>query len=192
LFPPVSEIKRRRRRLGLTQGKLAELSGVPQEAISRIETTAIREPSYIIVKKLFEALEAAVAKIDGGTNSELTAGQVMNGKIVSISSTDSIDKAWDLMKRHNFSQLPVIDSTGKMVGAVSENELAKIGSRELAARFRVGEVMTDAFPVVGTSKRLRVLRSLLLEGGEPAIIVEKRGRAIGIITKSDLIDAIYL
>ena len=52
------ELKRFRRRRGLTQEQLADLSGVGQTAISRLERTAGANPHWETVDKLARALRA--------------------------------------------------------------------------------------------------------------------------------------
>jgi predicted transcriptional regulator len=64
VFSPISYIKGRRERLWISQVKLAELSGISRDIVSRIESSKISEPSYMVVKKLFEGLEWAVAKMN--------------------------------------------------------------------------------------------------------------------------------
>lgn len=191
MFPAISEIERRRVRLGLTQIRLAKLSGVDQDVISRIERRVIRDPSYTTVKKLFEALDAF--QIDGheNKNDELTAEKIMSHTIVSVKPSDYTDYAWELMKHKQFSQLPVIDSAGKVIGGILEKDLARISNIDLASKTRVEDVMSDGFPIVGKSKGISKLRSILLEANEQAVIVMEKGRAIGIITKADLIDSVF-
>lgn len=191
MFPPISESKRRRKRLGISQVRLAELSGVSQDTISRVENGRIKDPSYTTIKKLFESIETALASSQESDNYELTAEAIMSCTIVSVRPSDYADRAWDLMKSNNFSQLPVIDATGKVVGGVSETELTRIGSAGLASKTKVEDLISDAFPIVGKTKKISKLRSILLEGNEPAVIVMEKGRAIGIVTKSDLIDAVF-
>lgn len=190
MWPPLSDIKERRRKLGISQLKLAQLSGISQDIISRIESSTIREPSYLTVKNLFEALEYAANVNEESGKNDLTAECVMSRTVTSIKPLDYADGAWNRMKSNNFSQLPVIDPTGKVVGGISETELAKIDG-DLASRTRIKDVMSNAFPIVGKSTKLSTLRSLLLEGREAAVIVQEKGLTIGIITKSDLIDAVF-
>jgi predicted transcriptional regulator len=53
----------RRKALGVTQAQLAELAGVPQGYISRIETNAFakRGPGYERLSRVFDALDKAEA-----------------------------------------------------------------------------------------------------------------------------------
>ena len=55
-FPPVSDIKRIRKSLDITQTELAAASGVSQSTIAKIERNKM-SASYETVVKLFETLE---------------------------------------------------------------------------------------------------------------------------------------
>ena len=52
-------LKRIRNKKGLTQEKLAKLSGVDQSTICAIETQRMKSPSWAIVAKLARALDIA-------------------------------------------------------------------------------------------------------------------------------------
>jgi len=54
-FPPLSYIKKMRKKFGLTQAKLAKMAGVSQSLIAKIESEKI-DPSYKIAKKIFTVL----------------------------------------------------------------------------------------------------------------------------------------
>src|SRR6266478_2623122 len=56
MLPQLDEIPKKRKALGLTQSKLAQLAGVSQSIIAKIESGTV-DPSYSIAKRLVEALE---------------------------------------------------------------------------------------------------------------------------------------
>ena len=56
-------LKELRKKQGLTQEQLAEISGVDQTVISRIETEEIRRPRWEIVARLARALSVKPEKL---------------------------------------------------------------------------------------------------------------------------------
>ncbi|RLI81888.1 XRE family transcriptional regulator, partial [Archaeoglobales archaeon] len=56
MFPEIDEIRKRRKRLGISQKKLAELVGVSQPLIARIESGKF-DPKLSLVKKILKTLE---------------------------------------------------------------------------------------------------------------------------------------
>lgn len=190
-WPDIALISKMRKDLDITQQQLAKLSGVPQPVISRIEDGGIPNPSYSAVRKLFEALSDYKARNRNrnrtGTISQQqpVASDLMNKKVVSAMPSSRVKDAWAIMKDRGFSQLPVIDERGRIVGGLSENSLPSDDMEGILEK-RVEEVMVDAFPIVGKDTRLPTLVSLLKT--EPAVLVVDKGRAIGIVTVFDLME----
>lgn len=177
-FPPLEQIKVMRRKLGLTQTQLAKLADVSQSMIAKIESGQL-DPSYSIVQSVFNALSSE------GKKTELTAEQVCRKKIISIEYGASIHEAIKLMRKNEFSQAPVLQK-GLIVGTVSETSLlTAVGEGKKI----VGEAMTDSPPQVGLKTPAKTLASLLLI--HPLVIVADKGKAIGLVTKSDLLEKMY-
>src|SRR3989344_796196 len=109
----LSEIKKIRKKLGLTQTELAKKAGVSQSLIAKIESDQL-DPGYSRTKQIFDALEELTA------NEELCAADVMNKKIITAKTTDTMSEIIKLMKKHGISQLPVLDEE-KPVGMITEH-----------------------------------------------------------------------
>jgi predicted transcriptional regulator len=181
MLPELDAIALKRRRLGLTQSQLAELTGVSQSYIAKLESRRI-EPSYRRIKAILEVLESLEQR------SEIKASEVMTRDVVSVQVRDPVQKAVDLMRVHGFSQLPVLDGD-RPVGSISERTLIERmidgEDRVAISKKPVSEVMDDAFPQVGEDAPISLLTSLLRV--YPAVLVTRRGEMIGIITKADLL-----
>jgi len=63
MMPEIEEIKRRRKKLGITQKDLAKMLGVSQPLIARIESGTI-DPKLSLIKKIFSILEVMEGKIN--------------------------------------------------------------------------------------------------------------------------------
>ena len=176
-----SEIKALRMKLGLTQARLAELAGVTQAYVAKIEAGDADPKASTL-----ERLSAVLAR--GGEEKPLTAEQMMNSPIISVRRADTVERAASLMKSNDVSQLPVLEG-GKQVGSISETILMrKVAAGESVdrlAKSSVGRMMEDPFPTVGKDTTTDAIYSLLEHS--PAVLVIDRGQAVGIITKADVL-----
>ena len=175
----LEEIKKIRKKLGMTQSELANRAGVSQSLIAKIESGRI-DPTYTKTKKIFAALSDLEKK------GEIKAEQLMASRIVSASSSTLIKEAIARMKKYGISQLPVIDSH-KLVGMVSESTIldALLNSKST----KVSEIMQEAPPIVSKTASIQVVSNLLKH--YPIVVVSEGGRLIGLITKSDLLGKLY-
>src|SRR5213594_4757436 len=158
MLPTLDEIPKRRKALGLTQSRLAELAGVSQSIIAKIESGSV-DPSYSIVKRLVETLERQ--SVD---TARPRVSEIMSRPVISVSRTQFVRDAVDLMKRRGYSQLPVFDGT-RCVGSISEKTILDRAARgetlqELLGR-RVREIMDSPFPIVNDDTPLDMVLGLM-------------------------------
>ncbi|RLI86336.1 MAG: XRE family transcriptional regulator [Archaeoglobales archaeon] len=181
MFFEIEEIKRRRKKLGVTQKKLAELVGVSQPLIARIESGDI-DPKLSLVKKIFEVLEELEGK-------SVNAKSIMHSPVMSVTPETSLREAIKLMMEHGISQMPVIDGK-RVLGSISESSVVRlILERGVeAANMKVKECMEAPFPVVSPDEKLESISKILLTN--QALLVEEDGRILGIITKHDVMKAL--
>ncbi len=175
MFPEIEEIKRKRKKLGVSQKKLAELVGVSQPLIARLESGKF-DPKLSLIKKIYRVLE----EIEG---SRVDARSVMNAPVISVRPDDSLKYAAEIMISKEISQLPVVDSE-QIVGGLTENDVVKAIVERGSSEFKVGEVMGDPFPMVEPEESLTVVSRLLLD--YPAVLVVEGSKVVGIITKQDV------
>jgi predicted transcriptional regulator len=175
----LDEVKKVRKKLGMTQTELAKRANVSQSLIAKIESGRI-DPTFTKTKKIFEALSDLEKK------EEVKAAQIMNSKIIDISPDSSIKDAIGKMKKSNISQLPVIEHH-KLIGLVSESTIldALIDGKAKLVR----DIMQEAPPIVAKNTGIQVISSLLRHF--PMVIVAEEGKLVGLITKADLIGKIY-
>ena len=181
MLPSLEDIHRRRKELGLTQTKLAALAGVSQSIIAKIEAGTV-DPSYSVVKRILGALDR-VTTVPGRKVSEM-----MSRPVVSVSRTQFVREAVDLMKRKGYSQLPVFEG-GRCVGSISEKTILDKAARgeplESLLGHRVRDIMDSPFPVVNDDTPLDFVLGLLQ--GNYGVLVAKGESIVGILTKSDIL-----
>ncbi|MBD3387870.1 MAG: CBS domain-containing protein [Candidatus Altiarchaeales archaeon] len=183
-LPPLAEIEKLRKRLGLTQTELAVKAEVSQSLIARLEAGTV-DPRYSKVAKIFLALDEMKGK-------ELEAQQIMTKGVVGIQHTASIEYAATKLKKHNLSQMPVFDGD-KAIGSFSEKVVLGLISKGADAKTfskeEVGEHMEESFPTVKPETPLSVVSALLEHN--TAVVVQEQGKNIGIITKADLLKVVH-
>lgn len=179
MFPPLSEVKLLRKKIGLTQHQLSKAAGFSQSFIAKIEYGA--DASYSKAVKLFETLE------EFGKGKELKASEVMSKKIFSVSPHATLREAVKKFREHDISQLPVVEG-GNAVGVVSENDVlaALVEGRHSAT---VAQVMEDAPPIVPPAASIRTISPLLRYC--PLVVVAEKGRMLGVISRADLLEPLY-
>jgi predicted transcriptional regulator len=180
----LSSIEPRRRRLGLTQLQLAKAAQVSQSLVAKVESGAV-DPAYSRARALLEALDSLESK------SKPTAGEVMTPKVHSVRPGELVKNVAAFMRRHQISQMPVVEG-GSALGSVSEKAiLDRIASQEdyaKIAHLKAKDIMEEAFPVVSPSTPIGAVAELLKSF--PAVLVRKGSEFCGIITKADLLKAV--
>lgn len=176
----LKDIKTLRKKLGLSQTDLAKHSGVSQSLIAKVEAGRL-DPTYSKAKKIFESIELLSKK------HEVKAEQIMEKKIIPVSSSDSIKDVVAKMKKYEISQVPVIDE-GKAIGLISEAVLldAVMGGEKDSD---VKDIMQDAPPIVSRESSVDVISSLLRHF--PMVLVAEKGNLLGLVTKADLVRNLY-
>ncbi len=184
ILPELTELKNKRKRLGFTQSDLAAKTGVSQSLIAKIESDSI-VPSYLNAKRLFDFFDSLNAQ------TQAKAQDFMSTKVISVLPQATLKDAVKVMKKHAVSQLPIIED-GRNIGTISEKSvLEKLNSAEdmnKISALEVSEVMGEAMPTVRKDSPFKVISALLEHN--PGAIVASKGKVIGIITKSDLLNAV--
>jgi predicted transcriptional regulator len=170
-----------RTRAGLTQAKLAELAGVTQAYIAKIEA-GLADPRVSTFEKISNVLEQ-----EGAEGGRILVGEIMSSPIISVKPDDKIERAVRLMESHDVSQLPVLEG-GVQVGSISETTFVrKIASGKDMPKLlgsSISEIMDEPFPTVRKDADVNFAYHLLEH--EPALVVVEHGRSVGIVTKADV------
>ena len=179
MLPRIDSIKHQRQKLGITQKKLASLTGVSTSMINQIESGR-SQPSYETAKKIFENL----SNLEGKSSSH-TAGDFCSKEIVKLKPSDTLHDAIKKMHQLSISQIPVFDSKD-IVGVITEDgivkHLASTGGLELK-NAKLEDTMDSVPPIVDWNTPANVLVPLIRYS--KCILVTKKLKIVGIITASD-------
>ncbi len=178
-LPSPEEIRRMRLRIGLTQKELAERAGVSQSLIARIENGSV-DPRLSTLRRILKALEEAA-------KDKVKARDVMHSPVISVEVNENVGKAAELMWKYGISQIPVLKD-GRLVGTILEDSIVRAmlsNPHENVSSWPVKRIMNEVLPIVSPQEDIETIMQILTK--EPAVLVMKAGRIIGIITKSDII-----
>ena len=168
-----------RLKLGITQKKLATMTGVSTSMINQIESGR-SQPSYETAKRIFENLSNLESR-----SSSHKAGDFCSQDIVKLKPTNTLHDAIKKMRELSISQIPVFDGK-EIVGLVSEDgivkHLADIEEGELK-NAKIQDMMDPVPPIVDFETPANVLVPLIRYS--KCILVTKRTKIVGIITASD-------
>ncbi len=181
MLPEIQEISRRRRQLGIKQKDLAGMAEVSQSFIAKLESGKIN-PSYQKVKAILESFERLEHE------NSIKAKDIMNRKLIFVNRSDKISEVVKKMRNNSISQLPVF-SGDAVVGTISEKTIVDqmAGAKNIKdiLKLPVSDILDEAFPQISDSTPITVITTLLRFN--QAVLITKRGKAAGIITKSDLL-----
>lgn len=174
------DVRRMRLGLGLTQKELADMAGVSQPLIARIENEDV-DPRWSTLQRIIKALEQAAGK-------ERTLAEVMSADPVSVAGGTSLVSAIAQMKDHGYSQLPVVVD-GRPVGAVTEravvHAMAEVGDPEKVRDLTVDDVLEDTLPTLAPDTLAEAALDLI--ESVPAVLVVEDETLVGIVTRTDLL-----
>ena len=121
----------------------------------------------------------------------------MNRPVVTVKPLDSIRHAREIMEQRRINQLPVVVD-GRLVGIVTDRDLRDAFPSVFDERrnghahpdsIPVGDVMTTNVLTVGPAADVRMAARLMRGERIGALPVVEAGRLVGILTRSDVLDA---
>lgn len=178
MLPRLEYIKQARRRLGITQKKLAKLAGISTSMINQIESGRCK-PSYENARKIFEILTSIEEQ------SSLKARDICSHKLISVQKNQSLHSAILKMRSNSISQIPVFDGS-RVIGVLSEDGLAKRMVEKNEKQLRdmlISTVMDPPPPIVDEGIPAKALIPLVRFS--KCVLVSESASVTGIITLSD-------
>jgi CBS domain-containing protein len=143
----------------------------------------------------------------------MQARDVMTQNVVTVTPTDSVLKAAQLMLQNHISGLPVVDVNGDLVGVVTEGDFLRrseigtqrhrpkwlefvVGPGKLAEEYvhtsgmKVEEIMTPNPHFVSESDSLETVVEVMERCHVKRLLVMREGKMVGIVSRADLMRAL--
>ena len=129
----------------------------------------------------------------------MNIAKIMTPKVftVFLHETDTVRQGLEVMKRHGYTAIPVLDLEDKYLGCISEGDflwhiLAK-GSADWKEqeKYRIGELLRRDFcePLDIEADRDKVIEALLKQNFVP--IVDSRNVLCGIVTRRSAMEYLF-
>ncbi|HWD75401.1 MAG TPA: cystathionine beta-synthase [Solirubrobacteraceae bacterium] len=198
------------RRLAQAEGILAGGSGGLALHAAVAVGAEIDDPGAMVVVILPDGGRSYLSKIFSDAwmrqygflerDSNLTVGDVLRRKreagefpeLVTVQPHTRVREAVALLHEHRVSQLPVVSAHDPttVVGAIGERGLLRHAAEDPALLdAEIAEVMEPPFSAVASQDPVREAVELLV-GDQQALLVTHDGRAEGLVTRTDLLEAL--
>jgi cystathionine beta-synthase len=198
------------RRLAQLEGILAGGSGGLALHAALAVAAEIDDPDSLVVVILPDGGRSYMSKIysDGWMrqygflerDSKLVVGDVLARKrkageipsLITVETHYRVRDAIALLHEHRVSQLPVVSAydPATVVGAIGERGLLKRAAEDPSLLdAEIVEVMEPPFAAVSTEDPVRAAVEWLV-GDQQALLVMHDGRAVGLVTRADLLEAL--
>jgi CBS domain-containing protein len=140
--------------------------------------------------RIWSPASAPAARSPAPPASKRAAGEIP--PLVTVQTHFRVRDAVALLHEHRVSQLPVVSAhdPSTVVGAIGERGLLKRAADDPSVLdAEIVQVMEPPFPGVSTADPVREAVELLV-GDQQALLVTRDGRAEGLVTRTDLLEAL--
>lgn len=132
------------------------------------------------------------------TINEIKVWEVMTNPVETVSSSDTLDTAIELMRALDIRTVPVVSKDGDIEGVLGMSEIIdhnwKGGSRSLAelsdVRIEVSSVCRDVVYTVNWDNDLESAADLMVKHGISTVPVLESGKAVGVVTQYDILEVV--
>lgn len=108
--------------------------------------------------------------------------------VISISASDTVKMAADVMVRHRIAALVVMQND-TVVGMVSEREIVEALSTygSAAGRIQIKQISSRRLVTVSPSESIKRAMSLMTHGHARHLLVMEKSRLVGIVSLGDIV-----
>ncbi|MGB6367823.1 MAG: CBS domain-containing protein [Thermoanaerobaculia bacterium] len=114
----------------------------------------------------------------------ITAGDLMNPEILTVSEEMSVEEAAAFLTEHEITGAPVENSNGDFVGVIS---VVDIAAGSFSGSRLVAELMTPDIQAVPEEATVSEVASLMLDDHLHRVLVIRDEQPVGIVSTSDLL-----
>lgn len=165
-------LKKKRNKIGTTQGKISDLTGLSITQISRIENNDSNY-SHSHAYKIWETLKQL-------ENDYETAEEVMNSSIYWAHPEDTIIEIRKIMRKNDYSQLPV-KKDGKHIGRIDSKILMGAENPDEKIENYTGPTYTETSPETPVESIREIVKK------DSAVLIKQNGEYQGLVTRADII-----
>jgi len=143
---------------------------------------------------------------------------VMTGKVITVTTADSVEKCAKLLQENEISGLPVVDEEGKIVGMITEGDLIRRASRieapgyleilggliylgspnkfvdelQRAMALEAGKMMSKDVVSIKPGESLERAATLMVKNNVNRLpVIDDDGELVGIVSRRDIMKHLY-
>ena len=113
----------------------------------------------------------------------------MNPRFITIGPDASLAEARALLDQHRIRHLPVVED-GNPVGIITDRDIRSAAPASSLGQVKVGEAMTKNLIMVTPDTQVQEAAKLMVTHRIGGLPVQKEGKLVGIITETDLLNAL--
>jgi len=178
-LPTIDYLIELRKSLRITQPQLARIIDEPRSTIARIESKKY-EPKFEVIQKIYNFLYKKQ------NISQKPLCEFGKRKIVSVKPNQTINKAIDLIIKHKFECIPVIDND-VVKGKITTMKLATRKTSARDSKIKVSNFMEEP-PIIVPCLTPGTLIKPFLESSSDCVIITEKGELIGLVTLWDFLN----
>ncbi|WP_242057677.1 chloride channel protein [Nostoc sp. FACHB-87] len=121
-----------------------------------------------------------------GLLAQLSAAEVMQRRVETLSSQMSIDEAVQAFSQSHHRNFPILDN-GKVVSIITQKDLVTNASQQIKGNTTISDIMTPEPVTVSPTATLAYVLHILNRHNLSCLPVTEGRKLVGIITRSDII-----
>lgn len=198
------------RRTADTESDSSHLERVAEQPFEEIQRKLIRNrdeqeetslpdtPAVDLSRKALNAY-SATQKANTTTRPRISAQMIMTRPVITAEFDDSLQHGWHLLQKHAVSHLILQNRRGALMGMITDKDILKstsgVGHIDMAGRtpeqVMLGTLISRKLLTVNPETEVLDIASVMLEQKISALpVVSGKDELLGIITRSDLLQAI--
>ncbi len=125
----------------------------------------------------------------------LTVKDIMTSPVSTLTPTDSIREGFVLLFRKGFRHFPITSADGTIAGIVSDRDLLRLSANDLESGNgkKIQEIMHHPVLTVQSEAHIADVAAVMLNENFSSLpVTSSEGKVIGIITSSDILQAIVI
>ncbi|UCF88669.1 MAG: CBS domain-containing protein [bacterium] len=175
---------------------LVARSRLPELDVSRIaeefgggghQTAASASIRELTLVQVQERLMALLSKMVG---ERVNAGSIMSSPLMEISETGNIEAAAEMMTHFNINSIPVMDMNSKLTGIITRGVVERAILHGLG-QSPIKEFMLTEFFTVSPGSSLEKVQEYIIEKRQRMLPVVDGDKVLGVITRTDLLEAMH-
>ncbi|MDF1536818.1 MAG: CBS domain-containing protein [bacterium] len=147
-------------------------------------SASIRELTLVQVK---ERLGALLKKM---VTERVNAGTIMSSPVMDMKGSDPIATAAEVMSRLNINSLPVVDNRSRLVGIITRGVVERAILHGLSDS-PLKEYMLTEYSTVSPASSLTSVQEQIIEKRQRMLPVVSGNKLLGVITRTDLLEAMH-